>query len=83
MVIRLRKQDSAYLYQILESYEGVSSYSTLPCGRETPYRDIALHPAPHFLAELQALLARLGEEISMSFLETAAGGALPISDTDA
>lgn len=68
MVIRVRKEDSAYLYQILESYEGLVSYSTLTSAPGHPYRDIVLHPASGPIAGLQRLLERLREEIALEVL---------------
>ena len=65
MVIRVRKQDSAYLYQILESYEGLANYSTLPFEKGDSHRNIALHLAPDALPEIKALLERLKMEISL------------------
>ena len=68
IVIRVRKQDSAYLYQVLESYEGLANYSTLGSGKDLPYRDIALHLAPDLRGDLEALLERLGKEIQLERL---------------
>lgn len=68
MVIRVRKQDSAYFYQVLESYEGLCNYSTLTVEKELPYRDIKLHYAPDLLPELRALVDRLAKEISIEVL---------------
>ena len=65
MIIRVRKQDSAYLYQILESYEGLTNYSTLTLEKDLPYRDIALHMAPDLKAELDRLVESLKKEISI------------------
>jgi hypothetical protein len=63
MVIRVRKQDTAYVYQVLESYEGLTNYSTLPAEKGTPYRDVILHIAPDLRREVEALIERLGTEI--------------------
>jgi hypothetical protein len=68
MVIRVRKQDSAYFYQILESYEGLANYSTLTCEKDLPYRDIALHIAPDLDLEVQALIERLKKEIPLEHI---------------
>ena len=65
MIIRVRKQDSAFLYQLLESYEGLASFSTVTEGKDLPYRDIALHVAPDFAAEVEALVERLAKEIPL------------------
>jgi hypothetical protein len=68
MLIRVRKQDSAYLYQVLESYEGLTNYSTLPAPKEQAYRDIYLHLAPDLKQEVDLLLTRLAEEIPLGRL---------------
>ena len=68
IVVRVRKQDSAYLYQVLESYEGLANYSTLPAAKDLPYRDIALHLAPDLRRDLEALLVRLAAEIPLERL---------------
>jgi hypothetical protein len=66
MVLRVPKQDSAYLYQLLESYEGLANFSTVSTDRELPYRDIALHIAPDFRAEVEALVERLSRELEIT-----------------
>ena len=68
MKIRVRKQDSAYLYQILESYEGLANYSTISVEKDLPYRDIALHVAPDLSAHFENLVDRLSGEISLEKL---------------
>ena len=60
--IRVRKEDSVFVYFILESYEGITSYSTLD-SRSGRYRDLELRIAPDFLDEVNALLKSLGEMI--------------------
>jgi len=68
MKIRVRKQDSVYLYQILESYEGLANYSTVGVGKGLPYRDIALHIAPDLREEVEKLIERLSAEIPLEKL---------------
>ncbi|MGZ3652684.1 MAG: DUF4911 domain-containing protein [Bdellovibrionota bacterium] len=70
MVIRVRKQDSAYLYQVLESYEGLANYSTLPAEKGIPYRDVILHIAPDLRREVEALIDRLGAEIPIEWISS-------------
>jgi hypothetical protein len=60
-VIRVRKEDSAFVYFILESYEGITSYSTLPHKVGEPFRDLELRIPPDFVGDVDDLLARLGE----------------------
>ena len=62
-IIRVRKEDSAFVYFILESYEGITSYSTLDSRPGELHRDIELSIPPDFLGETQRLLERLGELI--------------------
>ena len=61
--IRVRKEDSAFVYFILESYEGLTSYSTLDFKVGDAYRDLELRIAPDFQAEVDTLLGQLGEMI--------------------
>ncbi len=61
--IRVRKEDSAFVYFILESYEGITSYSTLEFQKGDPYRDLELRIPPDFLNEVNDLLNRLGDLI--------------------
>ena len=61
--IRVKKQDSAFVYFILESYEGITSYSTLDHRPEDPHRDLELRIPPDFLAEVEELLRDLGEMV--------------------
>lgn len=65
MVIRVRKEDSAYLYQILESYEGLANYSTLTVDKTLLHRDVLLHLAPDLVPEVKSLIARLKTEIPL------------------
>lgn len=62
-VIRVRKEDSAFLYFILESYEGITSYTTLDCKAGDAHRDLELRIPPDFVNEVEDLLRRLGEMV--------------------
>ena len=59
--IRVKKEDSAFVYFILESYEGITSYSTLDFKTGDLYRDLELRIPPDFLNEVEDLLTRLGD----------------------
>jgi Domain of unknown function (DUF4911) len=61
--IRVRKEDSAFVYFIMESYEGITSYSTLDHKVGDPHRDLELRIAPDFLNEVLELLKELGEMV--------------------
>lgn len=67
--IRVRKQDSAFVYNILESHGGVMSYSTLPHEPGTAYRDLELRIAPDFLADAERILREIGETLGESVHE--------------
>ena len=61
MNIRVKKEDSAFVYFILESQEGIVSYSTLEFKKGDPWRDLELRIPPDFLVETQEVLDSLGE----------------------
>ena len=61
--IRVRKEDSAFVYFILESYEGITAYSTLDFKVGDAYRDLELRIAPDFQEEVADLLKSLGEMV--------------------
>ncbi len=61
--IRVRKEDSVFVYFILESYEGITSYSTLPFDKGDLHRDLELRIPPDFLHEVEELLKRFGDLI--------------------
>jgi hypothetical protein len=60
-IIRVKKEDSAFVYFILESYEGITSYSTLDFKTGDLFRDLELRIPPDFLNEVEDLLMRLGD----------------------
>lgn len=61
--IRVRKEDSAFVYCILEANEGITSYSTLDSKVGDAYRDLELRIAPDFMEDVTRVLKSLGEMI--------------------
>ncbi len=61
--IRVRKDQQAYVYNILESHEGVASYSTLDHKPGDGHRDLLLSIPVAFLSEVEELLTRLSREM--------------------
>ncbi len=61
--IRVRKQDSAFVYFILEASEGITSYSTLDHKPGDPHRDLELRIPPDFVDEVENLLESLGDMV--------------------
>ncbi len=59
--IRVKKEDSAFVYFILESYEGITSYSTLEFKQGDPHRDLELRIPPDFLQDVDNLLKQFGD----------------------
>lgn len=59
--IRVRKEDSAFIYNVFESHEGIASYSTLSHKAGEPHRDLELQIPPDFVPEVERLLKELGE----------------------
>jgi translation initiation factor 2 alpha subunit (eIF-2alpha) len=68
VVLRVRKEDSAYLYKILESYEGIANFSTVSEGKNLAHRDIRLHIAPDLRGEVLVLVERLKGEIDLEVI---------------
>lgn len=63
MILRVPKEEAAYLYQLLESYEGLTNHSTVSLEKELPFRDVQLHMAPDLKAELLGVLENIKKEI--------------------
>ncbi len=61
--IRVRKQDSAFVYFILEASEGITSYSTLEHKPGDLHRDLELRIPPDFVDDVDGLLKSLGEMV--------------------
>lgn len=69
MIIRVAKEDSVYLYQLLEAYESLANYSTVSADASLGYRDIKLYPAPDMAHELALALRIISKELPMQILE--------------
>ena len=54
--IRVHRRDSAFVYAILESLEGMASYSTLDNAPGHNYRDLALSIPEGFVEEIEVVL---------------------------
>ena len=68
MILRVRKEDSAYVYQVIESYEGITNHSTLSDLKSVPYRDVVLHIAPDLKPYVEKMVAALAAEIPVEIL---------------
>lgn len=63
MILRIPKEDAAYLYQLLESYEGLTNHSTVNLEKNSAIREVKLHFAPDLKAELLEVLSRICLEL--------------------
>ena len=59
--LRVRKEDSALVYFILEAQEGITAYSTIEFKPEVAHRVLLLLVPPDFQTEVDRLLEDLGE----------------------
>lgn len=59
-ILRVKKEDSAFVYFILEAQEGITSYSTLDYLPQDPNRDLELTYSPDFENEVVSLIKELG-----------------------
>ena len=59
--IRVKKADSAFVNSVLESHDGVASYSTLDFHVGDLYRDLELRIPPTSMEELDEILTSLGD----------------------
>ena len=55
-IIRVHRRDSAFVYAILESLEGMTSYGTLPDAKSHDYRLLELSISPGYAAEMEVIL---------------------------
>lgn len=67
-VIRVPKEESAFIYFQLEANEGLCFYSTLESSLGRPYRDIELTGAKEFEQEVRRIISRcLGDDFNYEF----------------
>lgn len=71
VILRVPKDESAHLYRLLESYEGVAGFSTLPTEKNFPWRDIQIHWAPDLLTELRQAVKNIRQDIQIEVMEGA------------
>ncbi len=59
--IRVKKEESAFVYCILEASEGITSYSTLDYPPGAAYRDLELQVPLDFEEDVERVLSQLGD----------------------
>ena len=68
LCIRVAKENAIFLYQLLESYEGIMNYSTLPASKGSAYRDIAIYSPLEMCQEREEALYSIQESIPIKIL---------------
>lgn len=68
-VVRVPKNDSAYLYFTFEASEGIAMYSTLPESEGTSYRDIDFKGPIEYLGAFEQIMETLKKQITWELLE--------------
>ena len=62
--IRVRSEDSAFVYSIFEASEGVCAYSTLPHQAGDRHRDLELVVPEGLLPEVERILKDLADQLA-------------------
>jgi hypothetical protein len=65
IVVRTRKEDSAFFYAVLEANEGLTAYSTLFEQKEAHFRDVELIFTEENRRDVAALLQDLGPMVAI------------------
>ena len=55
-LIRVHRRDAAFVYAILESLDGMTSFSTLPDKSGQDYRELELSISPEFVTDVETVL---------------------------
>ena len=63
-LLRMPKNDSTFLYFILESNEGIAFYSTMAFEKSQPYRDIEIYSTPELSLALKGILEHIKKSIN-------------------
>jgi len=69
IIIRLHKNNSAFVYFTLEANEGISFYSTLDSSPDDQFREIEMFCDQSLEAELLHILDKLKEKFPIEILE--------------
>ena len=68
-IIRVSKNDAAFIYFQFEANEGLCFFSTMAESLSQPYRDIQVLSPLSVSNEINHLLDYLGQEIDIQFIE--------------
>lgn len=68
-ILQVHQKDSAFLYAILESLEGMAAYSTLAHQKNSQTREIELFIPQALLADMEIILEGMRKKIPILELE--------------
>jgi len=68
LVVRVSKEDSAFLYFTMEANEGLCFYSTLEESQGLPHRDVEIYLSTSLQNEVEKMLEHLASEIPLNIL---------------
>ena len=71
--IRLHKKDTAFVYAILESLEGMTIYSTMPDEPGSIHRDLKLWIPEGFVTDIEKILDGMRKKFPILDLSGATG----------
>lgn len=69
LIIRVPKEESSFVYFILEANEGLAFYSTLDHQEGDAHRDIDISTSISFKDDLQYLIKKLSNDFSITTLK--------------
>lgn len=69
VVLRVAKQDAAYLYALLEAQDGVVNFSTLPSEKSAGFRDIYVFSTESMYDEMLRMIAQLRESVGFQVID--------------
>ena len=65
IIIRSKKEDSAFLYNVFEAHEGLAAYQTLPFQKHDQHRDMELIFTEEREEEVRKVLVDLSDIIQV------------------
>lgn len=71
LILRTPKKDSAFLYFLFESHEGICMYSTIDDSKHLPYRDIDVKATLEFQSDLMNLINLHKHSLSIEIIHEA------------
>jgi hypothetical protein len=68
IILKLHKRDTAFVYAILESLEGMVSFSTLPFEKGSLVRELELFVAKDFISDVEYVLQSFKKKMDLEII---------------